>query len=277
MTSPLSEEEFELFRRLIREHVGISFSQKKKGILQRKLSSRLDQLGIASYDAYHHYLLHDKKGGLELRQLINSITVDQTAFFRHAKQFGHLANIILPQIATQKETSRKVRIWSAGCATGEEAYSIAMVVNEIFEEDSSWDVKILASDIDTDALKFAYKGVYPRHCVENVPSEYLNKHFTEQGHGEGRSYSVGEGLKKNMLFRRLNFMDPEFPFKSLVDVVFCRNVMIYFDQEIKKKLINSFFHILEQDGFMCLGASESLIGVDNRFTLVGHAIYQKTG
>jgi chemotaxis protein methyltransferase CheR len=277
MTSPLSEAEFELFRRLIKEHVGISFSRKKKGTLQRKLASRLSRLGLESYDAYYHYLLHDKKGGLELRQLINTITVDQTAFFRHAKQFEHLANIILPQIATQKETSKKLRIWSAGCATGEEAYSIAMVVNEIFEAGGPWDVKILASDIDTDALKFAYKGLYPRHCVEKVPSEYLNKYFIEEARREGRSYSVREALRKNMLFRRLNFMDPEFPFKSFVDIIFCRNVMIYFDQEIKKKLIDSFFHILEQDAFLCLGASESLIGVDYRFTLVGHAIYQKGG
>jgi len=243
--------------------------------LQRKLASRLSHLGLETYDEYYKYLLHDKKGGSELRQLINTITVDQTAFFRHAKQFEHLANIILPQIAAQKESIKKLRIWSAGCSRGQEAYSIAIVVNEIFEADSTWDIKILASDIDTDALKFAYKGLYSRHCVEEVPSEYLNKYFRE---GVGRNagfYSVRKELQRNILFRRLNFMDPEFPFKSPVDIIFCRNVMIYFDAGVKRKLIDNFFRILERDGFLCLGASESLIGFDNRFALVGHSTYQK--
>lgn len=277
MTPRLSEAEFELFRQLINEHVGISFSRTKKGALQRKLTSRLSHLGLESYSAYYQYLLHDKKGGLELRQLINTITVDQTAFFRHAKQFEHLANIILPQIAAQKQTTKKLRIWSAGCSRGQEAYSIAMVVNEVLEGDGSWDIKILASDIDTDALKFAYKGLYPNHSVEQVPSEYLNKYFLEGAGREEGFYLAGEELRKNLLFRRLNFMDPEFPFKSPVDIIFCRNVMIYFDPEVKKKLIDNFFRVLERDGFLCLGASESLIGVDNRFSLVGHAIYQKKG
>ncbi len=275
MTSRLPEAEFELFRHLIKKHVGISFSRTRKGALQRKLASRLSHLGLETYDEYYKYLLHDKKGGSELRQLINTITVDQTAFFRHAKQFEHLANIILPQIAAQKESIKKLRIWSAGCSRGQEAYSIAIVVNELFEADSTWDIKILASDIDTDALKFAYKGLYSRHCVEEVPSEYLNKYFRE---GVGRNagfYSVRKELQRNILFRRLNFMDPEFPFKSPVDIIFCRNVMIYFDAGVKRKLIDNFFRVLERDGFLCLGASESLIGFDNRFALVGHSTYQK--
>ena len=277
MTLSLSKAEFELFKQLIKVQVGISFSRTKKGILQRKLNARLNHLGLESYDAYYHYLLHNKQGGLELRQLINTVTVDQTAFFRHAKQFEHLANIMLPQIAAQKKTTRKLRIWSAGCSTGEEAYSIAMIVNETLDGKDTWDTKILASDIDTDALKFAHKGLYPRHCVEGVPSEYLNKYFVEGLGREKEFYSVSEGLKRNLLFRRLNFAHSEFPFKSPVDIIFCRNVMIYFDPEVKKRLTDNFFRVLERDGFLCLGASESLIGVDNRFTLVGHAIYQKTG
>lgn len=277
MTSPFPEVEFERFRNLIRKHIGISFSHTKRGALQRKLVSRVRQLGLESYDAYYHYLLHDKKGERELRQLINAITIDQTEFFRHTKQFEHLANIILPQIATQKEGAKKLRIWSAGCSTGEEAYSIAMVVNEIFGGDDTWDIRILASDIDTDALKFAYQGLYPKDCVEKVPSEYLSTYFTEAVGREGKVYCVRDALRKNLLFRRLNFVDPAFPFKSLVDIIFCRNVMIYFDTELKKKLIDNFFNILQPDGFLCLGSSESLIGVDDRFTLVGHAIYQKMG
>ncbi len=277
MVPCLSETEFDLFRHLIKKHVGISFARKKKATLQRKLASRLSYLGIKSYHAYYHYLLHDKEGSWELRQLINTITVDQTAFFRHSKQFELLANVVLPQIATQKNTTKKLRIWSAGCATGQEAYSIAMVVNEMFEGDGIWDIKILASDIDTDALKFAYKGLYPRDSLQQIPSEYLKKYFMNKIVKDAGFYLVKRGLRKNILFRRLNIVHFDFSFKSPVDIVFCRNVMIYFPGEVKKELIANFFRVLKRDGFLCLGASESLVGIDLRFALVGYSIYQKTG
>ena len=275
---PLSEAEFELFRDFINKHVGISFSRLKRLALQRRLVPRLRQLGLESYEAYYRYLLHDKQGGWELRQLINAVTVGQTAFFRQAEQFEFLANVILPQIATQKKTTKKLRIWSAGCSTGQEVYSIAMVVNEMFKGDGTWDIKILASDVDTEALKFAYKGLYPRDCVEDIPPKRLKRYFIKKGFGKDAGfYLVREALRKNILFRRLNFMHSEFPFKSPVNIIFCRNVMIYFDADRKKKLIDDFFRILERDGFLCLGTSESLICVDKRFALVEHATYQKKG
>ena len=255
----------------------MSFSHTSTASFERKLAPRVSRLGFGAYREYYNYLLRDQEGKWELRQLINAITVDQTAFFRHIKQFEHLSNIILPEILEKKSGMKKLRIWSAGCSTGEEAYSIAMVVNEILGQDDSWDVKILASDVDTDALKFAHKGLYSRQCIEKVPSEYLSKYFMEGVGGETGFYSVRKALKKNILFRRLNFVDSEFLFKSLVDIVFCRNVMIYFEAPFKKKLIDVFFRVMGQDGFLCLGASESLIGVDNRFALIGHAIYQKKG
>jgi chemotaxis protein methyltransferase CheR len=276
MNSPLSRTEFELFRRLINKHAGISLSPRNLATLQRKLSSRMNQLGLDSYRAYHKHLLHDKDGGLELRQLINKITIDQTAFFRHKRQFEHMANIVLPQIAAHKIT-KKLRIWSAGCATGEEAYSIAMIVDDALATEEDWDIKILGTDIDTDALKLAYKGSYPNRDIEGIPTEYLKRYFIE---GEGRDkglYIAKEQLKKNIVFRRLNFMSAEFPFKSPVDIIFCRNVMIYFDSQFKKKLIAGFYRLLDTDGFLCIGASESLIGVDKRFALVGHSTYQKQG
>ena len=275
MTPQLSEAELKLFRQLIKRHVGISSSRLKKSSLQRKLATRLSHLGLETYLAYYNYLRHDREGGLELRRLINTITVDQTTFFRHAKQFELLTNVMLPEIANQKKTVKKLRIWSAGCATGEEAYSIAMVVNEMFGGDNTWDIRILASDIDTDSLKIAYKGRYPSNCVQQVPPEYVEK-YLRMGRGkEAGFFSVSRELRRNILFRRLNFTNSEFPFRSLVDIVFCRNVMIYFDLELKKRLIDSFFRVLERDGFLCLGASESLLGIDERFTLVGHSTYQK--
>jgi chemotaxis protein methyltransferase CheR len=276
MISPLSKREFELFRRLINKHAGISLSRRNIATIQRKLSSQMNQLGLDSYRAYHNYLLHDKNGGWELRQLVNRLTVDQTAFFRNVKQFEHLANIILPQI-TKHKTTKKLRIWSAGCATGEEPYSIAMVVDDTFGAADGWDIKILGTDIDSDALKVAYNGSYPSRSVNAIPVEYLDRYFIE-GTGKNKGlYLAKEELRKNIVFRSLNFMSTGFPFKSLIDIIFCRNVMIYFDPAFKKKLIASFYPLLETDGFLCLGASESLIGVDSRFALVGHSTYQKQG
>ena len=277
MVDCLSEKEFELFRHLVKKHTGISFTRTKKAILQRKLASRVNSLGLESYGEYYLYLLRDKEGGWELRQLINTITVDQSAFFRHPKQFELLANVVLPQVAIQKNTTKKVRIWSAGCATGQEAYSVAMVVNEMFKEDHTWDIRILASDIDTDALKLAYKGLYPKKSIQQIPTEYLNRYFIKGTGKDSEFFLVREALKKRLLFRRLNFVDFDFPFRSPVDIIFCRNVMIYFDIEVKKRLIDNFFRLLERDGFLCLGASESLIGVDGRFASVGHFTYQKKG
>jgi len=275
MVGRLSEKDFELFRHLVKKHVGISFVHKKKATLQRKLASRVNSLGLESYSEYYRYLLQDKEGGWELRRLINTITVDQTAFFRHPKQFELLVNVVLPHLATRNNTTKKLRIWSAGCATGQEAYSIAMVVSEMF--DHTWDIRILASDVDTDALKIAYSGIYPKECIQKVPMEYLNKYFTKGMGKNSGFFLVREDLRKKLLFRRLNFVDFGFPFRNPVDIIFCRNVMIYFDIEVKKRLIDNFFHILEQDGFLCLGASESLVGVDDRFALVGYFIYQKRG
>ncbi len=277
MVDCLSEKEFELFRHLVKKHTGISFTRTKKAILQRKLASRVNSLGLESYGEYYLYLLRDKEGGWELRQLINTITVDQSAFFRHPKQFELLANVVLPQVAIQKNTTKKLRIWSAGCATGQEAYSIAMVANEMFKEDRTWDIRILASDIDTDALKLAYKGLYPKKSIQQIPAEYLNRYFIKGTGKDSEFFLVREALKKRLLFRRLNFVDFDFPFRSPVDIIFCRNVMIYFDIEVKKKLIDNFFRLLERDGFLCLGASESLIGVDDRFASAGHFTYQKKG
>ena len=277
MVDCLSEREFELFRHFVKKHIGVSFVHIKKATLQRKLASRVNSLGLESYNAYYLHLLRDKDNGWELRRLINTITVDQSAFFRHPKQFELLVNVLLPQVATRKDTAKKLRIWSAGCATGQEAYSIAMVVNEMFKEDHTWDIRILASDIDTDALKLAYKGLYPKKSIQQIPTEYLNRYFRRGTGKDSGFFLVREALKKRLLFRRLNFVDFDFPFRSPVDIIFCRNVMIYFDIEVKKRLIDNFFRLLERDGFLCLGASESLIGVNDRFASVGHFTYQKKG
>jgi chemotaxis protein methyltransferase CheR len=277
MTLSLTEEEYRLFRDLIKRYAGLSYSRQKLSTLQRKLAARITHLGLDTFIAYYHYLLHNEGGSDELRELIDTITVDQTEFFRHPRQFQLLANIVLPQIKRQKKDTKRVRIWSAGCATGQEAYSMAMVVNEMFGQDQSWDIKILASDIDIGSLKIAQRGSYPSNCIEHIPQEYVEKYMDNEAGKDSGLYTVKPVLKEKVLFRRLNFTERQFPFVTPVEIILCRNVLIYFDATLKKSLIDRFFRILRQDGFLCLGASESLIGLDERFTLVGYSIYQKTG
>jgi len=277
MVPSLTEAEYRLFRDIIKRYAGLSYSRQKLPTLQRKLAARLTHLGLDTFISYYRYLLHDSRGAEELHELINTITVDQTAFFRHARQFEVLADIVLPQMERQKQDTKKLRIWSAGCATGQEAYSIAMVVNDTLGRDENWDIKILASDIDTGGLRFAQKGSYSSGSIEHVPQEYVDKYLDKGTGRDAGFYTVKQVLKEIILFRRLNFTEGQFPFMTPVDIVFCRNVLIYFDGKLKRRLIDRFFRILQREGFLCLGASESLIGLDDRFTLVGHSTYQKTG
>jgi chemotaxis protein methyltransferase CheR len=276
MVSDLTEDEYNLFRHLIKKHAGLSFSRQKITSLQRKLINRMGNLELESYGAYYRYLLHHKEGKKELQGLINNITIQQTGFFRHRHQFELLTSVILPQLLVTNKKTRKLRIWSAGCSTGQEIYSIGMALSEMFEDEGNWDAKILGTDIDTDALKVAYSGQYSKDSLSDVPAEYVEKYFDKCEGCKTEHYAVKESLKEKVLFRRLNFMEKRFPFKNRVDILFCRNVMIYFDSSDKRRLIDHFFHILTREGFLFLGASESLIGIDKRFALVGHSIYQKT-
>lgn len=273
----LSEGDFDLFRHLIKKHAGISFSRQKLPNLQRRLSGRMSDLGLASYRDYYRHLLDKKKGSAELQKLINSIMVHQTGFFRHRQQFQLLAAIVLPQVIAANTDNKELRIWSAGCATGQEVYSIAMTVNEIFENREGWNIKILGTDIDTNVLKTAYMGRYAAEDLAEVPGEYVEKYFHRMDTAEGSFFEVKGTLKEMILFRRLNFISSNFTFNNPVDIIFCRNVMIYFDPEHKIRLINHLFNVLSGSGFLLLGASESLIGIDRRFSLVSHSIYQKNG
>ena len=274
----LSDTEFELFKKLINNCTGISLSDEKKVRFKRKVEDRLHRLGLTSYNAYYRYLRQDMEGdGLELRQLINAITVDVTEFFRHPKQFEIMSNVVLPQITTKKNRSKKLRIWSAGCSRGHEAYSIAMLVDDMVgqRQNGTWDVKILASDIDTDALRFAYIGKYPSNDIKGIPSNYLDKYFESGTEKDDGFFLIKKSLKKNILFRRLNLSHFDFTMKSPVDIIFCRNVMIYFSSEAKKLLIDNFFNAMQQGGVLFLGSFESLYGLDDRFTLISDSIYQK--
>lgn len=272
--SEISEKDFDLFRSLVKKDVGISIRQGKKKMFGLKLSRRLQDLGLSSYIDYYRYLLKPE-GMRELRHLINSVTIGQTSFFRGEKQFEILRKRILPEVIRRKIEKKRIRIWSSGCSTGQEPYSLAMLVYEMDNVDISWDIKILASDANTYSLKIAYLGEYKGDQVAGVPPAYLAKYFHKESKGGEEIFRVKESLKERLIFRRLNLPMSINRLKGPIDLIFCCNVMIYFDSATRKKVTDQFYNLLEPKGCLCLGLSESLLGIDDRFSLIERAIYRK--
>ena len=272
--SEISEKDFDLFRSLVKGKVGISIRQGKRKMLGLKLARRLQDLGLSSYFDYYCYLLRPE-GVRELQHLINIVTIDQTSFFRGERQFEILRERILPEVVRRKIEKKRIRIWSSGCSTGQEPYSLAMLVYEMDNVDISWDIKILATDANTYSLKIAYLGEYRCDQVAEVPPAYLAKYFHKESKGGEEVFRIKESLKKRLIFRRLNLLMSINRLTGPIDLILCRNVMIYFDSATKKKIIDQFYHLLEPEGYLCLGLSESLLGIDDRFSLIERATYRK--
>ena len=274
MLQQFSEKDFNLFQKLVKSKVGISIRPGKKNILGVKLAHRLRQLGLTSYFAYYRYLLKPE-GIKELQHLANTVTIDTTEFFRGKRQFKLLREHILPELIRQKNKKKRIRIWSSGCSTGQEPYSIAMLVNEMAGIDMSWDIKILATDINTYSLKIAYLGRYSKKQAEDVPAKYLKKYFYKELVGQEEFFQIKELLKKRLIFRRLNLLMSINRIKGPVDMIFCQNVMIYFDAGTKEMISDQFYRLLGPKGYLSLGLSESLFGIDDRFKLIESSIYRK--
>jgi len=276
MLPQLSEKDFNFFQKLVKSEVGISIRPGRRNILGMKLAHRLRQLGLTSYLAYYRYLLKPE-GIKELRYLVNTVTIDTTEFFRGERQFKFLREHILPELIQQKNKKKRIRIWTSGCSTGQEPYSIAILVNEMAGIDISWDIKILATDINTYSLKIAYLGRYPKKNIADVPAKYLKKYFHKELVGQEEFFQIKELLKKRVIFRRLNLLMSINQIRGPVDMIFCRNVMIYFDTRTRKMISDQFYHLLGPKGYLCLGLSESLLGIDDRFKSIGSGIYCKNG
>ena len=270
----LSDEEFEQFRRIIYRSTGIHLSKKKKTLVISRLSKRLRALNLADFSQYYRYLKENHNSSDELVHMINRITTNKTEFFRERSHFDFLREDLLPHMIKKADKSgiaRRLRIWSAGCSTGEEPYSIAMTIQEAFRGKQGWDIKILATDVDTEVLRKGITGVYSPNKVVDVPSEYLKRYFERQDDG----YHVKEGIKSMVVFRRLNLIREIYPMKGPFDIIFCRNVIIYFDRDTKKRLMERFYQYLKDGGFIFMGHSESLMDMKDRFRYIKNTIYKK--
>jgi chemotaxis protein methyltransferase CheR len=275
-TIPLPDDVFRLLRDFIHDYCGIYFDDGSKFLLERRLSRRLEQHQLKNFAEYYHFLRYDRKREDEIVVLVDNLTTNETYFFRESAQLRAFSEEILPELRSKNAANKRLRIWSAGCSTGEEPYTIAILLLESGDWWRDWQVEILGSDINQRVLHTARKGVYKKGSHRVSPPEMLRKYFLEEGKGD---YRIVDAVRQFVSFSYVNLLDP---YKtSLIrdlDIIFCRNVIIYFDREAKKKVMASFYDKLRDGGFLLLGHSESLINISTAFTLrtlKNDMVYQK--
>ena len=261
----LSDREFKAIRKLVYEKSGIALGDEKKSLVQSRLGKLLRKRGITSFKQYLQKVINDSTGE-ELTELINAISTNFTHFFREKEHFEFLKNVIIPTCNHKKI----IKIWSAGCSSGEEPYSIAITLFEAIKDIKRWQVKILATDISTQVLKKAMDGIYKKEQLVTLSKTLLFKYFEKrQGY-----YQIRPEIKGLIKFKKLNLLDP-FSFNTQFNVIFCRNVMIYFDKQTKEQLVNRLYDYVMPGGYLFVGHAESLMGLKHKFRYVKPAIYQK--
>jgi chemotaxis protein methyltransferase CheR len=266
----LTNKEFERIRDMLYQLCGINLSPGKEGLVKSRLMKRLRKLSLDSFDAYLEYLENDKSGQ-ELTTMVDLLTTNKTNFFRENEHFKYLKSQVLPPLLSQQ---REIRIWSAGCSSGEEPYTTAIVLHESIPLMGKYDVRILATDISTNILAKAKNGVYDQDTLQDIEPSLVKKYFSPHSSGGEILYKVKDHLRSLIRFARLNLME-SWPMKGPFDVIFCRNVMIYFDKPTQRQLVNRFHQMLRPGGFLFIGHSESLTNTSTEFQYVQPATYRK--
>lgn len=274
----LTDEEFRLLAALIYEHSGLFFDDSARFLLESRLQNRLREHHFDSFLKYYHYLLYHQDRNLEMAAMFDVITTNETYFFRERNQLEALAEEILPDLARRNAHRKRLRIWSAGCSTGEEPYTVAMLCRESGLFDGSWELDIIGTDISQRVLKTARKAVYAQSSFRTMDEGTQGRYFRKSEDGK---FSLEEPLRSMVHFGHLNLMDERM--MGLIrecDVILCRNVIIYFDQNAKARVVNAFFNKLVGGGYLLLGHSESLMNLTTVFKLkhlTRVMVYQKPG
>jgi chemotaxis protein methyltransferase CheR len=270
----LGDREFKRFSEFIEANCGIRMPATKKTMLEARLQKRLRSLGMDSFRAYCDFLLSPEGIKNELVPLIDVVTTNKTDFFREPAHFDFLNKNILVKIGVSG-ISRKLKVWSAGCSSGEEPYTLAMILQDFAEKCYGFDFSILATDICTTVLKKAALGIYQIEDVDPVPLELKRKYLLISRDRSKGMVRIAPELRRLVEFRRLNFMDDDFGISEPMDIIFCRNVIIYFDRQTQEKLLNKFCRHLAPGGYLFLGHSETLNGLDVPLMQVYSTVYKK--
>jgi chemotaxis protein methyltransferase CheR len=266
----LTQAEFDKIRSYIRSKFGISLSDEKKTLVHSRLRSTLQELNMQTFSEYFDYLLKDKSGDA-LTRFVNKITTNHTFFMRETDHFDYFRDIVLPYIAEKYAAQKDVRLWCTASSSGEEPVTLQIIMQEFFKKSPGWNTQMIASDISAQVLDKAVAGKYATEALGNLPSAWKNEYFTKCNE---QLSQVNDNILKQILYRRINLIEP-FPFKKKMQVIFCRNVMIYFDNETRDEVVKRFYEITEPGGYLFIGHSESISNSGTGFEYVKPAVYRK--
>ncbi|WP_318503984.1 protein-glutamate O-methyltransferase CheR [Bacillus sp. T3] len=267
----ISDQEFKQLAEYIQKHYGIYLKNEKKTLVAGRLQHVLADQNFKSFTEYFEYLVNDKTKKASTI-LMNKITTNHTFFMREVDHFHFFRDQVLPYLKATI-TDKDLRVWSAGCSTGEEPYTLSMIINDFFgEEKVWWDTKILATDISERVLQIAKTGTYSNEQIAAIPTMWKLNYFKKLN---GETQQLIHKIQNEIIFRKFNLVDSTFPFKKKFHVIFCRNVMIYFDTHAKNDLVNRFYEYLEPGGYLFIGHSESLNRDSTKFKYVMPAVYRR--
>jgi chemotaxis protein methyltransferase CheR len=270
-----TQADFDSLRTLVKTQSGITLGDAKRELVYGRVSRRLRALGLSAFADYRR-ILAGPDGQAEMIEFINAVTTNLTSFFRESHHFDFLRDDYLRKRAADAKGSRRIRIWCSAASTGEEPYSIAISVAEAIPEWERWDIRILATDLDTNVLQTCVNGVYGEDRVRGMQKSRLEKFFDAEGDKGARQYRIKPELASMISFRQLNLMHP-LPMKGPIDIIFCRNVIIYFDKETQRALFSRVAPLQRPGDILILGHSESLLKVSDAWSLMGKTIYRKDG
>ncbi len=268
----ITDQEFYQIRDFIKANFGINLSDEKKSLVYSRLRATLVEKGFEDFTSYFKFLKEDKTGDALVR-FIDKITTNHTFFMREVDHFDYFRDTVLPYIEEKYSAQKDIRLWCAACSSGEEPYTLQMILMDYFKKrNKAWNTQILATDISTNVLTKAYKGIYTNESIAPLSKEWKTAYF--KPYDDNNSIIIDE-VKKNIVFRKLNLMDNQFPFTKPFQVIFCRNVMIYFDNQTRDTLVQKFYTMLEDGGYLFIGHSESLNHNSSKFKYVKPAAYRK--
>jgi chemotaxis protein methyltransferase CheR len=266
----IKREEFMQLVNYMRDNYGVNLEQKLT-LVEGRLWSVLNQKGMKTLSEYFQYVVNDKSGE-EAKTLVTRLTTNYTYFMREEQHYKFMVDKILPELVATLRP-HDMRIWSAGCSSGEEAFTTAMVIDDYFKgQKGDWDTTILATDISPQVLRMAQEAVYPEERLQNLQPSWKQRYFVKAG---GDKYRISDSLRREVLFRPFNLMDKNFPFKKKFHLIFCRNVMIYFNKQTRDELVERYYDTLEPGGYLFIGLSETIGKGDTRFQFVQPSIYRK--
>lgn len=269
----ISARQFKALAELIQLETGINIKSSKQTMLEGRLRRRARALGVGSIGDYCNLVLAGDLGGDELEHLINAVTTNKTDFFREPAHFDYLTNTVLPLYA--EESCRQIRCWSAACSTGAEPYTLAMLLDDFSTRSRGVDYRVVATDIDTDVLATAVKGIYPREQVEPVPAHLRRRYVLEPKDPSREEIRIAPELRRRVAFGRLNLIDTTYPVDEEFHLIFCRNVLIYFDKKTQEEVVLRLREKLMPGGYLFLGHSESITGFRHALTQVAGTVFRR--